>query len=123
VEWTIWIALGGISGGLAVASGAFGAHALRERLSPESLAIFETGARYQMYHAMALLAVGLLAVKIDSLALKTAGIAFAAGTLLFSGSLYTLALTGARQWGMVTPVGGLAFLVGWGALVFAALSR
>jgi uncharacterized membrane protein YgdD (TMEM256/DUF423 family) len=123
VEWTIWIALGSISGGLAVAFGAFGAHALRERLSPENLNIFEIGARYQMYHALALIAVGLIAVKVDSVAIKTSGIAFTVGTLLFSGSLYALALTDTRQWGMVTPVGGLGFLVGWGALAFAALSH
>jgi uncharacterized membrane protein YgdD (TMEM256/DUF423 family) len=123
VEWTIWIALGSISGGIAVALGAFGAHALRERLSPENLMIFDVGARYQMYHALALLAVGLVAVKVDSVALRIAGIAFTAGSVIFSGSLYALSLTDVRTWGMVTPVGGILFLAGWGSLAVAALSR
>ena len=121
MAWTLWIALGSILGGLSVAAGAFGAHALRSRLSPEYLAVFETGARYQMYHALTLIAVGLIAVKIDNTALRVAGIAFVIGTVLFSGSLYILSLTGARAWGMVTPIGGVAFLVGWIALAVAAL--
>ena len=123
MEWTIWIAFGAALGGLSVAAGAFGAHALKAQLTPENLNIFEVGARYQMYHALALLAVGLLAVKMDSSALKIAGVSFVVGTVLFSGSLYTLALTGTKQWGMVTPIGGVAYLVGWVSLVVAALGR
>ena len=123
VEWTIWTALGAISAGLSVAFGAFGAHALRERITPENLATFEVGARYQMYHALALIAVGLLAVKIDNPAIRVAGGSFAIGTLLFSGSLYALALTDIRKLGIVTPFGGLAFLIGWAALVVATIKR
>lgn len=122
MSWTIWIALGAIMGGLGVAGGAFGAHALKARLSPENLEIFEVGARYQMYHALALIAVGLVAVKIDGTLLTVAGAAFFGGILLFSGSLYTMALTDMRWLGMVTPVGGLCFLVGWTCLAIAALN-
>ena len=121
MTWTIWIALGSILGGLSVVCGAFGAHALRERLSPENMAIFEIGARYQMYHAFALIAVGLISVKIDHPALKVAGYAFFVGTLIFSGSLYILALSEARIWGAITPIGGAAFILGWAALAFAVL--
>lgn len=101
---------------LAVGLGAFGAHALKSRLSPEMLAIFETGVKYQVYHALALL---LLA------ALRGPGKAawcFTAGIVIFSGSLYLLALTGTRKWGAVTPIGGLLFLVGWLILLFARSS-
>lgn len=122
MAWTIWIVLGSVFGGLSVAVGAFGAHALRERLTPENLQIFEIGARYQMYHALALLAVGFLALRVDGTAVRVAGGAFAAGILLFSGSLYALAVTETRWLGMVTPLGGLAFLVGWTALAVAAFN-
>ena len=99
---------------LAVAAGAFGAHALRSRLAPDMLAVFETGARYQMYHALALLAVAWAAARWpQSAAVPTAGWLFAAGILLFSGSLYVLALTGVRWLGAVAPLGGTAFLLGW----------
>lgn len=123
MEWTFWIAFGAISAGLSVALGAFGAHGLRDRLTPESMAVFDTGARYQMLHALALLVVGLLAVKIDNVALRLSGAAFVAGILLFSGSLYALALTQIRSFGMVTPLGGLAFLVGWGAMAWSVIIR
>jgi uncharacterized membrane protein YgdD (TMEM256/DUF423 family) len=121
MSWTIWMAVGAIFAGLGVAAGAFGAHALKARISPENIAIFETGARYQMYHALALLAVGLAAVKIDAPTLAVAGWAFCAGIVIFSGSLYALALSDLRWLGMVTPVGGVAFLVGWVALAAAML--
>jgi len=119
---TAWIRLGALSAALAVAAGAFGAHALRERLSEPMLAVFETGARYQMYHALALVAVGLLAMVrgIPSRALAVAGWSFLVGTILFAGSLYALALTGERRLGAITPLGGLAFLVGWVALGISA---
>jgi uncharacterized membrane protein YgdD (TMEM256/DUF423 family) len=112
---TFWI-LGSVSGLLGVAAGAFGAHALRERLSADLLAVFETGARYQMYHALALLAVALAAARWPGGGWALSGWLFAAGTLVFSGSLYLLALTGARWLGAVTPLGGLCFLGGWAAL-------
>ena len=120
MEWTLWIIIGSISGALSVATGAFGAHALKDRLRPEDLAVFDTGARYQMIHALALLAVGLLAVKIDGTSIRIAGSAFALGSVLFSGSLYALALTGNRSLGIITPFGGAAFMVGWLAMAFAA---
>ena len=112
----VFAALGGASAFIAVAAGAFGAHALRSRLSPELLAAFETGARYQMYHALALLAVAWAMTRWPVPAVRAAGWLFVAGTVIFSGSLYLLALTGTRTVGAVTPLGGLAFLAGWLAL-------
>ena len=110
----LFLALGSISGGLAVAVGAFGAHVLKDRLAADLLANFETGARYQMYHALALLAVAWAASRWPGSGLPTAaGWLFVAGTLLFSGSLYLLSLTGERWLGAITPLGGLAFVAGW----------
>ncbi|HYK82042.1 MAG TPA: DUF423 domain-containing protein [Gemmatimonadales bacterium] len=108
--------LGGASACVAVAAGAFGAHALRARLAPELLAVFETGARYQMYHALGLFAVAWAAARWPVPAIRAAGWLFVTGTVIFSGSLYLLAFTGVRAWGAVTPLGGLAFLAGWLAL-------
>lgn len=110
--------LGGVFGGLAVMAGAFGAHGLRGRLSPDLLSAFETGARYQMYHALALLAVALLLERRPSGTLRASGWCFAGGTVVFSGSLYLLALTGTGWWGAVTPLGGVALIVGWGLLAY-----
>ena len=119
----LFFILGSISGGLAVALGAFGAHALRARLTPELLTTFETGVRYQMYHALALLATGMLITRVPtSSLLNAAGWLFVAGTLLFSGSLYLLCLTQKRWLGAVTPFGGLAFIAGWVCLALAALT-
>lgn len=114
------VLLGSTFGFLAVAAGAFGAHALRARLAPESLAVFETAARYQMYHALAILFAAWVASRAPSGPAVLAGWLFAAGVVLFSGSLYALALTGARFFGAVTPLGGLAFLAGWASLAVAA---
>ncbi|HEX6630111.1 MAG TPA: DUF423 domain-containing protein [Gemmatimonadaceae bacterium] len=117
-----FLALGAISAFLAVAAGAFGAHALRARLSPADLATFETAARYQMYHALALLAVAWAVQQQWAGTLpRTAGWLFVVGTVLFSGSLYTLVLTGQRWLGAVTPLGGVAFLAGWACLAATAL--
>jgi uncharacterized membrane protein YgdD (TMEM256/DUF423 family) len=116
-----FLLIGALAGFLAVALGAFGAHALRARLSPEMLAVFETGARYQMYHALAILLVSVALGRMDGWLVRTAGWMFAAGIVLFSGSLYALALTGATFLGAVTPLGGLAFLIGWALLAVAAL--
>jgi uncharacterized membrane protein YgdD (TMEM256/DUF423 family) len=107
---------GALSAFIAVAAGAFGAHALRARLAPDLLAVFETGARYQMYHALALLAVAWAATRWPGVPVRAAGWLFIGGTLLFSGSLYLLALTGTRWLGAITPLGGLLFLAGWAAL-------
>jgi uncharacterized membrane protein YgdD (TMEM256/DUF423 family) len=119
----LFFGLGAISAMLAVAAGAFGAHALRSRLTPEYLAVFETAARYQMYHALALLAVAWAVSRWASFLPVIAGWLFVAGTVLFSGSLYILALTGARWLGAVAPLGGAAFLAGWICLAVAAIRR
>lgn len=118
----LFLTLAAVSGFLAVAFGAFGAHGLRERLTPDMLAIFEVGVRYQMYHALALLGVALALERWPSGPLAIAGWSFVIGTLIFSGSLYVLTLTGIRWLGAITPIGGVAFLVGWGALAWAAWS-
>ena len=115
-----WVALGALLAGLAVAAGAFGAHGLRARLSPDMLQAFETAARYQMYHALALVAVGLIADRWPSPLLGTAGWLFVAGVVLFSGSLYGLTLSGVRGLGAITPLGGVAFLAGWACVALAA---
>ena len=112
--------LGAVSAALAVAAGAFATHALRARLAPELLAGFETGARYQMYHALALLAAAGAAGRWPAGLVRAAGWLFVAGTVLFSGSLYALALTGVRALGAITPLGGVAFLAGWSCLAAAA---
>jgi len=112
--------LGAASGFIAVAAGAFGAHALKTRLTPELLAVFETGARYQMFHALALFACAWAAARWPGRLATAAGGCFVAGTLLFSGSLYLLALTGIRGFGAVTPFGGAFFLAGWLLLAAAA---
>ncbi len=118
----LFFALGALSGGLGVALGAFGAHGLRARLAADMLATFETGVRYQVYHALALLAVAFALTRWPGSGLPpAAGWLFLAGTVLFSGSLYLLALTGARWWGAVTPFGGLAFIAAWGCLFVVAL--
>ena len=117
----LFVALGAISALAAVAAGAFGAHALRDRLAPDMLSVFEIGARYHMYHALALLAAAWAVGRWPGSAAVTAGWLFVAGTLVFSGSLYLLALTGQRWLGAVTPLGGLAFILGWAALAWAAL--
>jgi uncharacterized membrane protein YgdD (TMEM256/DUF423 family) len=115
----VFVTIGALSGFLAVAAGAFGAHALRERLSADMLAVFQTGVTYQMYHALALVGVAILLGRfsVDGSAwLSASGWLFLAGTLLFSGSLYALALSGTTWLGAITPLGGVAFLLGWLAL-------
>jgi len=116
----LFFGLGAGSALVAVGAGAFGAHGLRARLSPELLAVFETAARYQMYHALALLAVAWAVTRWPGVLPQWAGWLFLAGTVLFSGSLYLLALTGIRWLGAITPLGGLAFLAGWLCLLLAA---
>ena len=107
------IPLGSLVAGLAVIAGAFGAHALRDRLDPALLTVFETAARYQLFHGLALVATGLVAERRAARMLDLAAACFAIGTLLFSGSLYALALTGVRVWGAVTPLGGVGLIAGW----------
>jgi uncharacterized membrane protein YgdD (TMEM256/DUF423 family) len=113
--------LGSILGGLGVALGAFGAHTLQDRLAEEALSTFETGARYQMYHALALLAVAFAVTRWPESNLPViAGWLFVTGTALFCGSLYLLSLTDQRWLGAVAPLGGAAFIAGWGCLALAA---
>ena len=109
----LFATLGAISGLLGVAAGAFGAHALRARLPEGMLSAFETGARSQLLHALALLVVAWALDRTGRPAIGLAGWLFVAGTVLFSGSLYALALTGLARFGMVTPIGGLCLLAGW----------
>jgi uncharacterized membrane protein YgdD (TMEM256/DUF423 family) len=117
----LFVILGAILGGLSVAAGAFGAHALRTQLEPRMLEVFETAARYQMYHALALFAAAWMYQQTQAPAAQVAGWAFVAGILLFSGSLYALAFTGVRGLGAITPIGGAAFILGWAALGVAAM--
>lgn len=113
---------GGLAALAAVVLGAFGAHALKDRLPPEMLAVWRTGVEYHFYHALGLIAVGLLAAQWpDSALLKWSGALMLAGIALFSGSLYLLAATGAKWLGAVTPVGGAAFIAAWALFVAAVL--
>ncbi|MGQ0604466.1 MAG: DUF423 domain-containing protein [Anaerolineales bacterium] len=117
----LFFILGSLFSALSVTLGAFGAHALRERLDERMLANFETGARYQMYHALALFAVAWAVSRFPNSQLPViAGWLFIAGIVLFSGSLYLLAFTGQRWLGAVTPLGGVAFIAGWVCLIIAA---
>lgn len=117
----LFLIMGAVNGGLSVACGAFAAHGLSGRLSAPALANFETAARYQMYHALALVAVAVLLTRDSSPAVARAGWSFVMGIVLFSGSLYMLSLTGQRWLGAVTPLGGVAFLAGWALLLFAGV--
>lgn len=118
-----FLLLGAIGGFLSVALGAFGAHALKQILSPGLLEVFHTGVDYQAIHSLALLLTGLLARRFDGRALRLAGWSFASGMLIFSGSLYLLALTDARWFGAITPIGGTLLLFGWAALASAVWRR
>jgi uncharacterized membrane protein YgdD (TMEM256/DUF423 family) len=115
----LFYGLGAVLGALGVVAGAFGAHALRSRIGPEMLAVFETGVRYHLIHALALLGVGWAATRWSSPAVPAAGWLFVTGVLLFSGSLYALAISGVRALGLVTPIGGGALIAGWIALAWA----
>lgn len=116
-----FLVLGAVLAFLGVALGAFGAHGLRTRVSPDDLQTFEIGVRYQMYHALALLAVAWVGTRFPGSAVTMAGWLFVAGILIFSGSLYILVLSGLRWLGAVTPIGGLAFLGGWLALLWGVI--
>ncbi|TAG91899.1 MAG: DUF423 domain-containing protein [Oscillatoriales cyanobacterium] len=120
----IFLATAAIFGGLSVAGGAFASHALKDKLTDRALAIFETGARYQMYHALALLLVALILSRAEQSQtfFAVAGWAFIVGTVIFSGSLYTLSLSNIKWLGAITPLGGVAYIVGWGCLGVAAFS-
>jgi uncharacterized membrane protein YgdD (TMEM256/DUF423 family) len=116
-----FIVLAAFSGMLAVGLGAFGAHALKTRLDETALSVYQTAVQYQFYHSLALLGVGLFCLwQPQSRLLLASGIAFLAGTLVFSGSLYLLSFTGIRWLGAITPIGGLAFMAGWLLLLLSA---
>jgi len=119
----LFFALGSLGGLTAVALGAFAAHALKGKLTSDLFDVFEVGARYHMYHALALLAVAWAVTRWPGTGTTWAGWFFVAGIVLFSGSLYALALTGIRTLGAITPLGGVCFLVGWVLLGLAALQR
>jgi uncharacterized membrane protein YgdD (TMEM256/DUF423 family) len=116
-------AIGTLYGFLGVAAGAFGAHALRARLTADLLETFETGVRYQMYHALALLIVALAYGRWTAQLAVWAGWLFVIGTAVFSGSLYVLAFTGTRWWGAVTPIGGVCLLAGWVAFLWGIIAQ
>lgn len=115
--------LGAILMALAVLLGAFGAHALKNSLSPEMLAVYKTGVEYQFYHALGLLAIGLIGFHIKSKWIRWSGILLIAGILIFSGSLYALSISGIKILGAITPIGGLSFVAGWICLAFAIIKR
>ena len=117
----LFFGLGAASAFIAVALGAFAAHGLKARLGADLLATFETGVRYQMFHALALLAVAWACTRWPGALVQASGWLFLAGTVLFSGSLYALALTGVRGLGIITPFGGVAFLAGWLCLAWTAI--
>lgn len=116
----LWLASGALFALIGVAAGAFGAHGLKNRLGPDMLAVFEVAVRYQMYHALALLAVAWAASRWTSTSVTLAGMFFIAGIVIFSGSLYLLTLSGARWLGAITPIGGLALMAGWACLLWTA---
>ena len=117
----LFLSIGAISGALSVMLGAFGAHGLKDKLSEKMLVNYMTGVEYHFYHTLALLAVGLLALHFQSRLLTASGWAFTIGILIFSGSLYVLAMTGITKLGAITPIGGLAFIIGWILLAAAVL--
>jgi uncharacterized membrane protein YgdD (TMEM256/DUF423 family) len=118
----IFLILGSSFAGLAVAIGAFGAHALKSILEGTNrMETFETGVKYQFYHALALILLGLLMQKFDHRMFAWAGYSYIAGIILFSGSLYVLSLSGVTIWGAVTPLGGIAFLIGWITLIIGII--
>ena len=113
-----WLIVGASLAGLAVLLGAFGAHALKSKVSPEDLLIFETGVRYHMYHALGLLFIGIVGFQVSQDLIQIPAYLFTAGILIFSGSLYLLVLTNTRWLGPITPIGGLCFIAGWFLLAF-----
>lgn len=118
----LFVSLGSINALIAVALGAFGAHGLENRLSTEMLSIFETGVKYHFYHALGLLAVGMIATQLpESGLLKWSGWLMFAGIIIFSGSLYILSVSGIKWLGAITPIGGTAFIVAWLLLAIAVL--
>jgi len=116
----LFLMIGALSGAMSVAADAFGSHGLRAKLEPRLLEVFETAARYQMYHALALIAVAWAATRWPGSTINASGWLFVAGTVIFSGSLYAYTLTGTRTFAMITPIGGVCFVLGWILLALAA---
>ena len=119
----LFILIGCINALIAVMLGAFGAHGLKNQLTEQLLASFQTGVQYHFYHAMGLIAIGLIAVHVSGIGIKISGWLMLAGTILFSGSLYVLAITGIRQLGMITPVGGICFIMAWAVLAITVFRQ
>jgi uncharacterized membrane protein YgdD (TMEM256/DUF423 family) len=119
----VLIMAGGILGLLGLVAGAMGVHALRDTLDARALSTFETGVRFQMYHALALLAVGLLAGQWKTGIVKLSGVLFTVGVVLFSGSLYILAITGIGVFGAIAPLGGLSLMAAWTSLIVGAIRQ
>lgn len=117
----LFLTLGAMSGAFGVILGAFGAHGLQDKLSEKMMKVWQTGVEYQFYHTFALLIVGMLALKFQSGLLTSSGWSFVVGILLFSGSLYALALSGISKLGAITPIGGLFFILGWVLLAVSIL--
>lgn len=115
-----FVLLGSVNAFLSVALGAFGAHGLKSRISPDMLAVYETGVHYHMMHALGLILVAILAEKLSSPLISWSGWALFVGIVLFSGSLYALSISGIRILGAITPLGGVSFLIGWVLLAIAA---
>lgn len=116
----LFVGLGSLLLGLAVGLGAFGAHGLKGKITPEMLEIYQTGVQYQFVHGLGLILIGLLSFAMPSNLLNWAGWFLFGGIMIFSGSLYALTLTGITKWGAITPIGGVAFIVGWLLVVLAA---
>lgn len=120
-RYTTWIIAGSFFAALAVIFGAFGAHGLKSKVSPEDLIIFETGVRYQMYHALGLVLLGLLGMSTSFSISQFPALFFVIGIIIFSGTLYLIPLTGIRWLGAITPIGGIAFIAGWFMLIYNIL--
>ncbi|MFL3052126.1 MAG: DUF423 domain-containing protein [Candidatus Neomarinimicrobiota bacterium] len=120
-RYTTWIIAGSFFAALAVIFGAFGAHGLKSKVSPEDLIIFETGVRYQMYHALGLVLLGLLGMITSFSISQLPALFFVIGIIIFSGTLYLIPLTGIRWLGAITPIGGIAFIAGWFMLIYNIL--
>ena len=120
-RYTTWIIAGSFFAALAVIFGAFGAHGLKSKVSPEDLIIFETGVRYQMYHALGLVLLGLLGMSTSFIISQLPALFFVIGIIIFSGTLYLIPLTGIRWLGAITPIGGIAFIAGWFMLIYNIL--
>jgi len=119
----LFISLGAVNAMTAVIFGAFGAHALKEKLGSQAMSTFQTGVEYHFYHSLGLVVVGLLISQVPVTGVKVTGWLMFAGIILFSGSLYLLAITGVRQLGMVTPLGGICFIFAWGLLAYTVFSQ